>query len=162
MPGPLPPTQPVAEPVVTPDPSNAGAIIAATPPQPPPATQGLTASAPINMGMGTAVVGGTNAGTAALAGADVALLAGGLTLGFQALKGLPKFDQARWAHITLLVLGVLLGVVVLGVLGHAAWDTAVAKGCGVAVQSYLNWAGVKVAGLPGMPAAAPGGGYMNS
>lgn len=160
MPGPLPPN-PTPEPVVTPDPSNAGAIVAATPPVSPPSASGLTASAPVNMGMGATVVGGTNAGTAALAGADVALLAGGLTMGFQFLKGLPRFDQQRWAHITLLVLGILLGLVVLGVLGHQAWDTAFAKGCGIAVQSWLNWSGIKVAGLPGLPAAAPGGGFSN-
>lgn len=161
MPG--PPPQPVVppDPVVTPDPSNAGAIIATTPPQPPPAQQGLTASAPINMGMGATVVGGSNAGTTALAGADVALLAGGLTLAFQHFKGSSKFDQQRWAHVTLLVGGVLIGVLVLGWLGHQAWDTAIAKGCGIAVQSYLNYAGVKVAGLPGLPAAASGGGFTN-
>jgi hypothetical protein len=153
--------QPQPEPVVAPDPSNVGAIIATTPPQTPPAPQGITASAPINVGMGSAVIGGSNAATTAAAGADVALLAGGLTLGFQFLKGLPWFDQQRWAHITLLVLGIAIGVVVLGLLGHQAWDTAIAKGAGIASQAFMNWSGVKVAGLPGLPPAASGGGFAN-
>jgi hypothetical protein len=164
MPGPLPSSQPTpaVEPVVTPDPSNAGAIVATTPPVSPPNPTGLTPSAPINMGMGATVVGGSNAGTTAIAGADVALLAGGLTMGFQFLKGNRHFDQHRWAHLTLLLLGILIGVVVLGILGHQAWDTAIAKGAGIATQAYLNYTGAKVAGLPGLPAAASGGGFVNT
>jgi hypothetical protein len=135
--------------------------VAATPPVSPPNPTGLTPSAPINVGMGSAVIGGSNAATTAAAGADVALLAGGLTLAFQHLKGMPHFDQQRWAHITLLFLGVAIGIVVLGLLGHQGWDTAIAKGCGIATQAFLNYSGVKVAGLPGLPAAAPGGGYTS-
>lgn len=150
----------VAQPVVHPDPSSAAAIVAATPPVSPPA--GMTASGPINVGMGATVVGGSNAGTTAIAGADVAMLAGGLTLFMQHLKGAKHFDQQRWAHLTLLVGGIAIGVIVLGLLGHTAWDTAVAKGCFIGVQSWLNYSGAKIAGLPGLPAAAPGGGYVSN
>ena len=161
MPGPQ--TQPLpAQQMVQPDPSNAGAIVATTPPLAPPGPQGLTPSAPVNMGMGATVIGGSNAGTTAVAGADVAMLAGGLTLAFQHVKGSKRFNQQRWAHLTLLVAGIAIGVVVLGVLGHAAWDTAIAKGAAIAVQSWMNYSGAKIAGLPGLPAAAPGGGYVNS
>lgn len=158
MPGPL---APQSEPVVTPDPSSTGAIVATTPSVSPPNPTGLTPSAPINVGMGATVVGGSNAATTAIAGADVALLAGGLCLGFQHLKASSRFNQQRWAHITLLLLGVAIGVLVLGWLGHQAWDTAIAKGCGIATQAWLNYSGIKVAGLPGLPPAAPGGGFVN-
>lgn len=154
--------QQAAGPVVTPDPSSAPAIVATTPPVSPPNPTGLTSSAPLNMGMGTGMIGASNAATTAAAGADVALLAGGLTLAFQHVKGSSKFNQQRYAHLTLLILGIAIGAIVLGWLGHQAWDTAIAKGCGIACQAFLNYSGVRVAGLPGLPPAAPEGGGFAS
>lgn len=154
--------QPDTRPVVTPDPSSASAIVAATPPVSPPNPAGLTPSAPVNFALGGGVTGAINTGVTTAAQDPLLVLFGiGLAFFFNWFKQWKHFKQQQHAHIALLVFGVLIGVIVLGVIGHEEMSRAIAKGCGIAANAWADYTGIKIGGLPGMPAASnEGGGYL--
>lgn len=126
-----------------------GADAAATVP-PPPAPTGLTPSAPLNVGIGAATVGGTNALTASVTGPDVVGLAFGVTMLFEHVKLHPRFNQHRWAYLVLLVLGLTAALLVAAVGSHD-YAAAIPKGMAAAWQAMANYVGQKAAGLPGLP-----------
>ena len=110
---------------------------------PPPEPHGITASAPLNVGLGATVAAGSNALTTAQFGADVAGVAFATNLAFQWLKQWEWLDQHRWWPLVLLGLGVGLFLVV----SQGDWAQAIPKGATAAVQAAINYAGQKAAGL---------------
>lgn len=123
-------------------------------PQPPPPV-GITGSAPLNIGLGGGVAGSLNASTFTLGGYDPGpnFIGGALTLAFNSFKTASWFDQHKWGTLSLVVIGVVLGVLVYVVIGHRDPVEGITRGCQIAVNSWGNWLGTKVAGLPGLPSA---------
>ena len=123
-------------------------------PQPPPVV-GPTASAPVNIAMGTTLGAGSNAAMTAIAGPEVTEAAFGVGLLFQALKHCEWYDQERFWPVTLVVLGVGI-FVVLAILTQRDMVESVLRGFAAAWQANLNYHAAKVAGLGLLePAANP-------
>ena len=110
---------------------------------PPPEPHGITASAPLNVGLGATVAAGSNALTTAQFGVDVTGVAFAVNLAFQEIKKWEWFDQHRWWPITLLLLGV--GLFLL--MSQGDWTQAIPKGATAAVQAAINYGSQKATGL---------------
>ena len=123
-------------------------------PQPAPVV-GPTASAPVNIAMGTTLGAGSNALMTSQLGPEVSEVAFGVGLIFQSIKHCEFYDHERYWAPTLIVLGVGI-FALIAVLAQRDLFEGIMKGFAAAWQANLNYHSARVAGLGLLePAANP-------
>jgi len=80
-------------------------------------------------------------------------IAKAMALMFNDIKQQSWINQHKYGKILLVLLAIGVGFLIFGVLGHISLDQAFAKGCALAMQTWMDYTGYKVTGLPGLPPA---------
>ena len=112
--------------------------------------QGITPSAPLNVGIGSMAIAGSTWGTTQLTdGPEVVGISAFLNIMAQWIKMPRWFDQNRWIYPALLVLGLVAALVVFNG-DHAKALVNGSLGALKALTDYRAW---KATGLGGLPPA---------